>query len=103
MRSPWLELQLERELHLTRRTEVPGREARALDLAESRRSGGQHRVAKVRMIEQIEQFGAELQVKALGDFGVLGHGEVGVNEIRPGERVSAQIAGMAGRPCCRRG
>src|SRR5262249_26291412 len=66
-----LELQFERELHLARRTEVAGREARALDHAEGSRCRGENRVAEVRVIEDIEHLRAELEIEAFGDLRVL--------------------------------
>jgi hypothetical protein len=62
-----LELELQRELHLPRRTEVAGREARVLNNAERAGSGGQHGVAEVRVVEQVEELGADLQVEPLRD------------------------------------
>ena len=71
--SRTLELQLQCELDLPRRPEVSGREPRALDDPERSARRRQDWIAKVRMVEYVEKFRAELQVEPLGYFCVLGH------------------------------
>src|SRR5689334_351597 len=48
------------------------------------------------MIEDIEEFRAELRVNALGDSRILGHVEVGVDETRAGNGVAPEVAEVTG-------
>jgi|SRR5579859_6730848 len=90
-----LELQLQGKLNLPRRALVTVREAGGLDLAESAAGSCQSGIPKAGMVEDIEEFGPELQVEPLGDLGVLDDREVGVYEVRAGESVAAETTRMA--------
>src|ERR1700732_3592025 len=89
------EEQLQRKLNLPRRTEIAGRETRALNLTKCRVCYSQNRVTEVRVVENVEHFGPELQVKLLGDFRILGDREIRVQEIRSRNRISAEAPRMA--------
>src|SRR5262249_51469150 len=91
-----LELQLQCELDLPRRPEVSGREPRALDDPERSARRRQDWIAKVRMVEYVEKFRAELQVEPLGYFCVLGHRKIGVEKVRSDNRVSSERSRMTG-------
>jgi len=61
------EEQLQCKLNLTRRAEIPSREARACDLTKGCAGGaeGESRVPEVRMIQNVEHHSTELQVVSL--------------------------------------
>src|SRR6266550_4854782 len=67
---PALEQELRRELHLTRRSGVAGREARGRDQAEccAARDGDSARQSEVGMIEQVEHLDAELHAGLPGEL-----------------------------------
>src|SRR4029077_4319927 len=44
------------------------------------------------MVKDIEEFGAELEIAGLAEFGFLEHGEVHVTEVGAIDRVAAAIA-----------
>ena len=62
----------------------------------------QNRVPEIRVVEHIEHLAAELQSESLGDLGVLGHREIGVQKTRSSDGIAAQITRMAGGQRCRR-
>src|SRR5215469_18043252 len=95
-RLAFLELQFQGELDLSRRPEISGREPRALNDPERCARRRQHRIAKIRMVENVEQFGAELHVEPLGYFRVFGHRKIGVQEVRSDNRISPKGPGMTG-------
>ena len=72
--------QLQRELDLSGRTEIARREPRRGDLSER---AGYHvvRVAKVGVIENVEQLCPELQVELFRDLRVFDDGEVRIHEV----------------------
>lgn len=86
-----LKLQLQRELNLARGAEVAGRETRAVDQPKGGRSENQIGISEVRMVENVEYFGAELRVEPLRDLGVFDQGEVRVHEGWAYNRVPAEI------------
>ena len=89
------ELQQQRELDLASRAEVSRGETGAADDPKRLAGCGEDGVAKIGMVEDIEQFGAELQIEAFGDLRILGDREIGVDESRTGDGVAAKAAWMA--------
>src|SRR5713101_5152914 len=57
----------------------------------SRKYSGDH-VAEVGMIQDVEQFRAELQVGPLGNIELFFHAEIQVEQARANERILAEIA-----------
>ncbi len=102
-----LELQLERKLELTRRARIRRWEARASDLSNCgcRNSAGKRdntghetyeaRLPEVWMIEKVKGVCPELQVQALGEFGVFHNRKIHVGETRADESVPAEVADSA--------
>lgn len=90
-----LELEFQRELQLPSRAEVPDREAGAGDPSERGALDIQIGVPEVRMIENVKGFRPELQAHALRELRILDQGQVGVHEVRSGERIATKIAEMA--------
>jgi hypothetical protein len=91
------ELQFQGELDLAGRAEVSGGETGVADDSESGAAGyeGEVGIAEVRLVEDVEELGAELEVHALGEFGVFDDGEIGVQESRAGNGVASEIAEVA--------
>src|SRR5690242_19912155 len=75
VREVALELQLQRELNLARRTKISRRETRVSNHPEIRAPRHERKIgiAEVRLVEDIEHLGAELQVESLREFRVLHH------------------------------
>ena len=48
------------------------------------------------MIENVEEFAAELKIEFFGDLGVLGNGEIGIEEVGADNGVAAQVSGVTG-------
>ena len=92
----FLELQFQRELDLPRRPEVSGREPCALNDPKGSAGRRQHWIAKIRVVENVEHFGAELHVEPLGYLRVFGHRKIGVQEVRSDNRISPKGPGMTG-------
>ena len=65
------ELQLQGELNLPRRSKVARREACGSDLSETAIANRQVRVTEIRVIEQVEQLRAELQIDPFRKLRVL--------------------------------
>src|ERR1700681_3339093 len=100
------ELQLQGELNLARRAEVARRKACRRDPSEAagwirvlcRGSWNREiRIPKVRVVEKIEHFRAELQVDPFRKLRVLDRREVRIHETRTRHGITPQIAKMAGR------
>ncbi len=63
--------QFQSELHLPRRSGFTRREARVGDPSEGRAADNIARLAKVRMVEEVEELGPELQAHSLAEPGVF--------------------------------
>lgn len=79
---------------MPRRSRIAGREASAADrsevgVADLRDAIG---LSEVGVVKEIEGFGAELRVQALGELQVFDDGEVHIGEARSDQRISAQVA-----------
>src|SRR5581483_2362578 len=83
--NPKLEEQLQAELNL------PGRSRQAY-CAGLRSVDRRDRQAEIRMIEEVEEFGAELQSCALGYRERFGDGDVEIHQAGAAQNVSAGIA-----------
>jgi hypothetical protein len=66
------ESELQCQLDLPGRTEVASRKARAQDSAKRAAGSRKNRVAEIRVIEKVKDFGPELKIKSLRNSGVLG-------------------------------
>src|SRR6516162_3261763 len=92
-----LEDQLHAELDLARTAQVAAGGSSGQNLSEVRGHDVVRRLCEVRMVEQIEGFGAELQGEALLDLSHLGDGAVDILEARSGQDIAACVAERAGR------
>ena len=63
-------------------------------MSKSQVGEGQDRIAEIRVVKDIEYLAAKLEVKPLGDLGVLGDGEVGIQESRASDGVAPEASGM---------
>src|SRR5215471_2467892 len=80
------------KLDLPRRPCLSGWKTSSRDLTERRASDDVARRTKVRVIEQVEDVGAELQPRVSNRTDVLDHRQVHVVESRPDHNVTAEIA-----------
>src|SRR5947209_1410218 len=87
-----LEDQLDSELNLPRTAQIAARGPGRKNLSESVCRLAVLRLPEIRVVEDIERFGPELNGNALADGRVLGEGHVDVLEAGPGEDVPAGVA-----------
>ena len=93
--SKILEQYFQGKLDLPRGTEIASREAGTRDVAEGPAGRGKNGIAKVGMVENIEELGPELESKSFRDLRVFGDREIGVEEIGSGDGIAAQGSRMA--------
>src|SRR5205814_5885898 len=62
------------------------------DVSESFGSEGRSRIAEVRMIQEVEELGAELQFQTLFDREILEQRVIDVEQARPMQNVAARVA-----------
>src|SRR5262249_24735168 len=94
-----LEFELHRKLHLARRTRIARREPGITNHTKARASdlGNAAWLAKVRMIEQVEDLPAEFDQFVLGQFHPFNQRSVGIIECRTNDDVSPQTAEVIDR------
>src|SRR5262249_52336700 len=86
------EHQLQSKLDLPRRAGFTSWEARGGDPAECRRADDVARLPEVRMVEKVEELGAELRARGLADLRILDDRKINVVEARPDDHVASQTA-----------
>src|SRR5215510_12909255 len=94
---PISEDELQRELQLPRRAGVAGCESGAVGWGDESKGCASHRgdtprLPKVRMVEEVEDLGPELDTQILGYPGGLEDREIRVFEVWSGDDISAQVA-----------
>ena len=93
-----LEQKLQGKLDLSRRAEISCREARRLDCTERSASRCEHRIAEVRMVEDIEHLASELEIEFLTDLCIFCDREIRIKEVGSSDGITAEVAGMANHP-----
>src|SRR5262245_38962183 len=88
------EQEFHRELYLSRRSRIAGREARVADHAERRAADRRHasRLTEVRLVEQVEELQPQLGACAANERHVLDERQVRIPESRPDDRVPREVA-----------
>src|ERR1700752_5168026 len=86
------EPEFQRKLNLPRSAGTQSPSESVEDFSEARGAERGIRLSERRMVKDIEEFGAELEVTRPREFGFLEYGEVHVMEVGPIDRVAAAIA-----------